>query len=51
MEEKIRFDLVKDGTARFILMSTDLTLLAPDIIRVYSWWLGVAKLGTVGSNN
>jgi hypothetical protein len=35
--EKIRFVLVKDGTERFILMSTDLTLLAPDIIRAYSY--------------
>jgi hypothetical protein len=35
--EKIRFVLVKDGAERFILMSTDLTLLAPDIIRAYSY--------------
>jgi uncharacterized membrane protein len=35
--EKIRFILVEDGTERFILMSTDLTLLAPDIIRAYSY--------------
>jgi hypothetical protein len=35
--EKIRFVLVKDGPGRFILMSTDLTLLAPDIIRAYSY--------------
>jgi len=35
--EKIRFVLVKDGPGRFILMSTDLTLSGPDIIRAYSY--------------
>lgn len=37
VEEKIRFVLVSDGTERFILMCSDLTLSAPDIIRAYSY--------------
>ena len=35
--EKIRFVLVIDGSERFILMCSDLTLSAPDIIRAYSY--------------
>lgn len=35
--EQIRFVLVVDGSERFILMSSDLTLSAPDIIRAYSY--------------
>ena len=35
--EKIRFVLVADGSERFILMCSDLTLSAPDIIRAYSY--------------
>jgi len=35
--EKIRFVLVMDGTERFILMCSDLTLSAPDIVRAYSY--------------
>ncbi|MBU4037393.1 MAG: hypothetical protein KKA35_13290 [Proteobacteria bacterium] len=35
--EKIRFVLVSDGAERFILMCSDLTLSAPDIIRAYSY--------------
>ncbi len=35
--EKIRFVLVVDGTERFILMCSDLTLSAPDILRAYSF--------------
>jgi hypothetical protein len=35
--EKIRFVLVTDGTERFILMCSDLTLSAPDIVRAYSY--------------
>ncbi len=35
--EKIRFVLVADGNERFILMCSDLTLSAPDIIRAYSY--------------
>ncbi len=35
--EKIRFVLVVDGNERFILMCSDLTLSAPDIIRSYSY--------------
>lgn len=35
--EKIRFVLVADGAERFILMCSDLTLSAPDIIRAYSY--------------
>ena len=35
--EQIRFVLVADGSERFILMSSDLTLSAPDIIRAYSY--------------
>jgi hypothetical protein len=34
--EKIRFVLVIDGPERFILMCSDLTLSAPDIVRAYS---------------
>jgi hypothetical protein len=34
--EKIRFVLVADGTERFILMCSDSTLSAPDIVRAYS---------------
>jgi len=37
VEEQIRFVLVVDGSERFILMSSDLTLSAPDIIRAYSY--------------
>jgi hypothetical protein len=35
--EKIRFVLVVDGAERFILMCSDLTLSAPDIVRAYSF--------------
>ena len=35
--EQIRFVLVVDGSERFILMSSDLTLSALDIIRAYSY--------------
>jgi hypothetical protein len=35
--EKIRFVLVADGAERFILMCSDLTLAAPDVIRAYSY--------------
>ena len=35
--ETIRFVLVADGADRFILMCSDPTLSAPDIIRVYSY--------------
>jgi hypothetical protein len=35
--EKVRFVLVKDGSEKFILMCSDLTLSAPDIIRAYSY--------------
>ena len=35
--EKIRFVLVADGTDQFILMCSDLTLSAPEIIRAYSY--------------
>jgi hypothetical protein len=35
--EKIRFVLVADGTERFILMCSDLTLSASDIVRAYSY--------------
>ena len=35
--EKIRFVLVADGSEQFILMSSDLTLSAPDIILAYSY--------------
>jgi hypothetical protein len=35
--EQIRFVLVVDGSEKFILMSSDLTLSAPDIIRAYSY--------------
>jgi len=35
--EKIRFVLVIDGSERFILMCSDLSLSAPDIIRAYSY--------------
>ena len=34
--EKIRFVLVMDGAERFILMCSDLTLSAPDIVHAYS---------------
>ena len=34
--DKIRFVLVVDGTERFILMCSDLTLSAQDIVRAYS---------------
>ena len=37
MGEKIRFVLVVDGTERFILMCSDLTLSASDIIMAYSF--------------
>jgi hypothetical protein len=37
VREKIRFVLVADGSERFILMCSDLTLSAPDIIRAYSY--------------
>jgi hypothetical protein len=35
--EKIRFVLVVDGAEHFILMCSDLTLSAPDILRAYSF--------------
>mgnify|MGYP006289591049 CR=1 FL=1 len=35
--EKIRFVLVKDGPERFILMCSDLSLSAGDIVRAYSY--------------
>jgi hypothetical protein len=35
--EKVRFVLVCDGSERFILMCSDLSLSAPDIIRAYSY--------------
>jgi hypothetical protein len=35
--EKIRFVLVTDGAEQFILMCSDLTLSAPDILRAYSY--------------
>jgi len=35
--EKVRFILVCDGSGQFILMSSDLTLSAYDIIRAYSY--------------
>ena len=35
--EKIRFVLVADGSERFILMCSDLTLSATDIVRAYSF--------------
>ena len=37
IKEKIRFVLVRDGSECFILMCSDLTLSAPDIIRAYSY--------------
>lgn len=37
VREKIRFVLVADGSERFILMCSDLTLSAPDIIQAYSY--------------
>jgi len=37
VQEKIRFVLVADGTERFILMCSDLTLSAPDIICAYCY--------------
>ena len=35
--EKVRFVLVRDGSEQFILMCSDLQLLASDIIRAYSY--------------
>ncbi len=35
--EKVRFVLIRDGSAKFILMCSDLELSAPDIIRAYSY--------------
>jgi hypothetical protein len=35
--EKVRFVLVADGTERFILMGSDLTLGAQDMILAYSY--------------
>ena len=35
--EKVRFVMVRDGSGKFILMCSDLTLSAPDIIRAYSY--------------
>jgi hypothetical protein len=37
IKDKVRFVLVKDGAERFILMSSDLSLSAPDIILAYSY--------------
>ena len=37
IREKIRFVLVADGSEQFILMCSDLTLSAPDIILAYSY--------------
>lgn len=37
VKEKVRFVLVADGGECFILMCSDLTLSAPDIIRAYSY--------------
>jgi uncharacterized membrane protein len=37
IKEKIRFVLVRDGSECFILMCSDLTLSAQDIIRAYSY--------------
>lgn len=37
VREKLRFVLVVDGSDKFILMSSDLILSAPDIIRTYSY--------------
>jgi hypothetical protein len=37
IKEKVRFVMVCDGNERFILMCSDLTLSAQDIIRVYSY--------------
>jgi hypothetical protein len=37
VNEKVRFVLVRDGKERFILMCSDLALLAPDIILAYSY--------------
>jgi hypothetical protein len=37
VKERVRFVLVADGAERFILMCSDLTLSAPDIIRAYSY--------------
>jgi len=37
IKEKVRFVLVRDGSECFILMCSDLTLSAPDIIRAYSY--------------
>ena len=35
--EKVRFVMVRDGSGKLILMCSDLTLSAPDIIRAYSY--------------
>jgi len=35
--ETVRFVLVQDGSEKFILMCSDVELLAPDIIRAYSY--------------
>ena len=35
--EKVRFVLVRDGSEQFILMCSDVELLASDIIRAYSY--------------
>lgn len=37
IKDKVRFVLVSDGSEQFILMCSDLTLSAPDIIRAYSY--------------
>jgi hypothetical protein len=37
VKEKVRFVLVRDGEGIFILMCSDLTLSAPNIIRAYSY--------------
>ena len=37
--EKVRFVMVRDGSGKLILMCSDLTLSAPDIIRAYSYRL------------
>jgi hypothetical protein len=37
VKERVRFVLVEDGAEHFILMCSDLTLSAPDIIRAYSY--------------
>jgi hypothetical protein len=45
--EKIRIVLLADETERFILMCSDLTLAAPDIIRVCSYLLKIDVLKLV----